>query len=138
MGLGNLIDVSLADTRAAAMEARALVRKGINPIEARRAARAADAIGSSFGDVADAYFAAKSPEYTNQKYREMTRLALTRSVTAIRPLPVDKVDTPAVLSVLRPIWLETPKTARRFREKVEAVLDFAGVHGLRSGDNRAR
>jgi integrase len=40
--------------------------------------------------------------------------------------------------VLRPLWTKTPKTARRVREKIEAVLDYAAVHGLRQGDNPAR
>ncbi|MEK8123539.1 Arm DNA-binding domain-containing protein [Methylocystis sp. IM4] len=138
MGLGSLIDVSLADAREAALEARRQVKAGINPIDAKRASKSAGVAGKTFGDAADAFFAAKQSEYSNAKYREMTRLALTRTVAAIRPLPVDRVDTEAVLSVLRPLWLETPKTARRVREKIEAVLDYASVHKLREGDNPAR
>lgn len=138
MGLGSLADVSLAEAREAAQEARRQVKAGTNPIEARRAAKLAGAVGKTFGDVADAFFKAKQAEYGNPKYREMTRIALTRTVANLRPLPVDAVDTAAIMSVLRPLWLETPKTARRVREKVEAVLDYAAVHGLRQGDNPSR
>lgn len=138
MGLGHVDDLSLAEARDAAADARRLVRAGVNPIEARRAARAESPSARTFADAADAYFVAKSPDWGNDKYREMTRLALTREAAPLRGLPVQGVDTEAVLAILKPRWLRTPKTARRIREKIEAVLDYATVTGWRHGDNPAR
>jgi len=43
-----------------------------------------------------------------------------------------------VLSVLRPVWLEKPETARRIRMRLKRVLDAARVRGLRTGENPAR
>src|SRR4051812_1819216 len=40
MGLGPVCDVSLDDAREAARQARLLLRQGINPLEAKREARA--------------------------------------------------------------------------------------------------
>lgn len=40
MGLGNLVDVPLAEARQKALEARQLVKSGFNPIERRKTARA--------------------------------------------------------------------------------------------------
>ena len=40
--------------------------------------------------------------------------------------------------MLRPIWSVKPETASRVRQRIEAVLDYAGAIGLRSGDNPAR
>jgi integrase len=51
--------------------------------------------------------------------------------------PVDTIDTAAVLSVLQPIWARIPETASRLRGRIEAVLDFAKAHKLRSGENPA-
>jgi integrase len=51
--------------------------------------------------------------------------------------PVDLIDTVAVLSVLQPIWGRIPETASRLRGRIEAVLDFAKAHKLRSGENPA-
>jgi integrase len=53
-------------------------------------------------------------------------------------MPVDAVDTRAVLRVLEPIWSEMPVTAMRVRGRIERVLAWATVKGLRVGDNPAQ
>jgi hypothetical protein len=52
-------------------------------------------------------------------------------------MPVDEVDTEAVLAVLRPSWQARPETASRLRGRIEAVLDAAKAQGHRSGENPA-
>ena len=47
----------------------------------------------------------------------------------LRAMPVDEVDTAAVLAVLRPIWSTKPETASRLRGRIEAVIDAARVSG---------
>jgi hypothetical protein len=42
-----------------------------------------------------------------------------------------------VLEVLKPLWSTIPETASRLRGRIEAVLDYGKVHGLRSGENPA-
>jgi Arm DNA-binding domain len=44
MGLGPLRDITLAEARQAAYEARALKRQGIDPVDARRGTRVAAAV----------------------------------------------------------------------------------------------
>ena len=53
-------------------------------------------------------------------------------------MPVDEIDTEAVLGVLKPLWSEKPETASRLRGRIEAVLDAAKAKGHRSGENPAR
>jgi integrase len=48
---------------------------------------------------------------------------------------VNAVTTADVLQVLTPIWLEKPETARRVRQRMRAVLDWAKAAGHRDGDN---
>jgi integrase len=48
---------------------------------------------------------------------------------------VDTIDTPDVLRVLSPIWLSKPETARRVRQRIGAVLDWAKAAGFRTGEN---
>src|SRR5690606_26540920 len=43
--------------------------------------------------------------------------------------------TPDILAVLSPIWTEKPETARRVRQRLRLVLDWARAAGHRSGDN---
>jgi integrase len=40
-----------------------------------------------------------------------------------------------VLKVLSPIWLTKPETARRVRQRIGTVLDWAKAAGYRSGHN---
>jgi integrase len=135
MGLGNLLEVGLAEAREKGLEARRLVKKAINPIEQRKIASVA---AKTFGDAADQYFEAKKGEYGNAKYREMTRLALVRDVAPIRAKAIADISTADVLAIVAPIWSTKWKTADRSRGKIEAVLDYAAAHGLREGDNPAR
>jgi integrase len=53
-------------------------------------------------------------------------------------VPVADVATEHVLRVLQPIWLAKHKSARRLRQRIEAVLDFATALRWRNGENPAR
>jgi hypothetical protein len=54
----------------------------------------------------------------------------------IRDLPVDAIDTEAVLSVLKPLWTRVPDTASRLRGMIERVLDAARARDF-IDENRA-
>jgi integrase len=139
MGLGNAA-VSLATARDKAAEARKLVASGINPIEARRKAERIAAQKPTFGQCADALLEAKSSEWRNEKHRAQWRMTLAEYAKPLRAIPVDEVDTEAVLGVLQPIWQDKPETASRFRGRIEAVLDAARAKGhiARNEANPAR
>lgn len=137
MALGLQRDVTLAEARDLAAAARRLVRAGVNPIENRREAKRASAGIPTFGKVADELIEAKSPEWRNAKHREQWRVTLSGYAAPLRETPVDKVDTEAILRVLKPLWLEKPETASRVRGRIEAVLDAAKAQGHRSGENPA-
>lgn len=137
MGLGNFVDISLSDARELVLEARKLVKQGIDPISARRSARATTQ-NTTFGDAADGFYSAKKAEYKNDVYRGMVYRWLNELAAPIRSLPVEDVGTEEVLSVVAPVWKRAAKTGRALREKLEGVLDYATVHGWRAGDNPAR
>jgi integrase len=48
---------------------------------------------------------------------------------------VDQIDTPDILKALQPIWLTKQETARRVRQRIGTVLDWAKAAGYRSGSN---
>ncbi|WP_246792004.1 Arm DNA-binding domain-containing protein [Burkholderia perseverans] len=72
MGLGALSVLSLAAARKEAVECRALVKQGIDPIENRRRVQteraAADAPGVTFKQAAEAYIADRVPTWRNAKH----------------------------------------------------------------------
>lgn len=49
-------------------------------------------------------------------------------------LPVDEVGSGHILEVLTPIWLEKPETARRVKQRIGAVLDWAFGKGWREAE----
>jgi integrase len=49
--------------------------------------------------------------------------------------PVHAVDQADILRALAPIWTEKPETARRVRQRLRAVLDWAYASGHREGVN---
>src|ERR1700724_3161993 len=128
MGLGGH-GTSLAEARKKADEARKIVKEGKNPIEAKREARMASAAKPTFGQGADALLQAKSSEWRNEKHRAQWRMTLADYAKPLRALPVDEVDTAAVLGVLQPLWQAKPETASRLRGRIETVLDAARAMG---------
>jgi integrase len=137
MGLGAADAVSLAEARRLRDEARRTLAGGENPIASRRVAMKAAAGKPTFGEAADALIEAKEAEWRNDKHRAQWRMTLTTYAAPLRSLPVDEVDTEAVLSVLKPLWLEKQETASRLRGRIEAVLDAAKAQGHRTGENPA-
>jgi integrase len=77
----------------------------------------------------DDLFAAKSSEWRSAKHRAQWRQTMEVYAKPLRDVPVDEVDTEAVLSVLQAIWQRAPETASRLRGRIEAVLDAARAKG---------
>jgi integrase len=143
MGMGSIGTVSLVDARAAALDARKLCASGIDPIEARRTARAAvevaQAKAKTFDQCRDSYIMANKAGWRNEKHQNQWTNTLKTYVTPVfGHLPVAAIDTGLVTQVLEPLWKTKPETASRLRQRIERVLDWAKVKGFREGDNCAR
>lgn len=143
IGLGGYPDVTLAGARERAREAKDKIRNGIDPVEERRAMRAALATararGLTFEEATDRYLAAKLDAFKNPKHRQQWRNTLDRyAMPHIGNMLVDDIAVQDVLRVLEPIWHSKTETASRLRGRVEAVLSWATVAGHRTGDNPAR
>jgi integrase len=52
--------------------------------------------------------------------------------------PPQDVTLADIKAILLPIWSTKTETASRLRQRIEAVLDYAAVHGLRDSNNPAR
>jgi integrase len=143
MGLGSLVDVSLAEARKKAADARALKGHGVDPIEERERARqnaaAAKARAMTFDQCSDAYIAAHEASWRNAKHcQQWTNTLATYASPVLGGLPVDQVDVGMVMRALEPIWTAKPETASRLRGRIESILDWARVRGYRAGENPAR
>jgi integrase len=138
LGLGPALDISLADARGRAAEARRLRLDGKDPIEARRASRAAQAPTVTFAQAGADYIKAHAPGWRSEKHLRQWETSLARFVyPIIGAMPVGAVGVTDVLRVVTPLWTATPETANRVRNRIELVLDAAKARGLRSGENPA-
>lgn len=143
MGLGSLSTVSLAEARELAVDARKKAAVGIDPIEAKKAAAAAQAVEAAklttFKQCGEAFIDSMRAGWKNAKHASQWGATLEAyAYPTLGALPVDAIDTALVLKVLEPLWSTKTETASRLRGRLEAILDYAKVRGLRNGENPAR
>jgi integrase len=143
MGLGSLSAITLADARSKAAECRRLCQDGTDPIEERKVQRQQAALDAAktltFKEACGRYIASHKAAWRNDKHAsqwENTLAAYAEPV--LGRLSIQAIDTALVLKVLQPIWKTKPETASRVRGRIEAILDWAKVQGLRQGENPAR
>lgn len=142
MGLGSAGVLSLAQARAKAQQCRLLLADGGDPIEARETlkmhAASAAAKVLTFRDCVSKCIADRRAEWSNPKHAQQWGNTLaTYADPYIGALPVSTIDTGLVRQCLDPIWSTKTETASRVRQRIESVLDWAKVHGYRTGDNPA-
>lgn len=141
-GLGPARDVTLEKARESAKAARGELRAGIDPIDARKAARfeaqreRLQAI--TFGQCTNRYIESHRAAWRSAKHADQWRSTLDTYAAALLPRPVADVDDALVLEALEPIWTTKTETATRVRQRIEAVLDWATARQYRRGDNPAR
>lgn len=132
-GLGSARLISLAEARETAQEYRKIARQGGDPQELRVEARR---IVPTFKDAAELVHAEREVSWKNPKHAQQWINTLRQYVfPLIGSRRVDAVDTPDILRVLSPIWLTKPETARRIKQRIGAVMDWAKASGFRAGDN---
>ena len=143
LGLGPLHTVSLKQARERAKAVRLQLLDGVDPIEARKAAKAARALEAAkavtFREAAEGYLVAHEGRWRSGKHRDQWHTTLaTYAYPILGRLPIAAIDTGLVLRALEPIWRTIPETAARVRGRIEKVLDYAAVRNLRAGENPAR
>lgn len=143
MGLGPLNTISLAEARTRAAELRKLLVDGIDPLFKRReqqtAARLERARAMTFQEAADEYIRVHSSGWRNPKHADQWRNTIRDYCSPIfGSVPVQQVDTELVRKALAKIWTDKNETAVRLRGRIERILNWATVSGLRGGENPAR
>jgi integrase len=133
IGLGGLKLVSLAEAREEARKYRLMARNDGDPLAAKRRARKGV---PTFKEAAEAVHKEHAKAWKNAKHNDQwinTLKAYAYPVFGDRK--VDQVQTPDILKALTPVWLAKPETARRVRQRIGTVLDWAKAAGFRLGDN---
>ena len=140
IGLGAYPVVSLKEARqkrdAVALDAA----NGREPLSERKAAEAEKARRQSmtFEKAALACFEIKQDEWKNGKHQDQWINTLTTyAFPIIGSMPVADVEARHVVQCLKPIWLTKKETAKRVRQRIDAVMRWAKAMGYRTGDNPA-
>jgi integrase len=148
MGLGPFGDpahptITLELARERAADCRRQRHFGIDPIESRRAERAARALEAAravtFRQAAETYIEAHRASWRNPKHAaQWTNTLTTYAYPVIGNLPVAVIDVSHVTKVIEPLWSTKTETASRLRGRIESILDAATAKKLRAGENPAR
>jgi len=143
LGLGPHRVIGLAGARERARAARLSLLDGIDPIDARKNARAEAALAAAkamtFESAVRSYFQTHKAKWRNDKSASGFIAPLeTYALPVLGRLPVAGIDTTLVLKVIEPLWAEKTITAGRLRGSIEAVLDWAKARGYYTSENPAR
>jgi integrase len=138
MGLGPVLDWSLAEARERAKKFRQLVDDKVDPIEHRRKeqeARSAERESrKTFDECALACHEKMASNWKNPKHSDQWINSLTNyAFPVIGKLDVSSVGKKAVADVLKPIWLIKVETANRVLQRIRAVLTYASAHDYYPG-----
>lgn len=130
IGLGSLSALSLGDARDAAALVRRDVRSGIDVVAERKKERE---IIPSFRDATLKVHAEHRAAWKNGKHQSQWINTLQTYVfPTLGDRLVSEIEGPAIRDVLAPIWLSKPETARRVRQRIGSVLDWAYSKGFRA------
>jgi len=138
--------LTLAEARTEAAKLAALVRSGIDPLEAKKTERQAKlAIETeqdrrkTFKECAEIVIAQKANELRNAKSIAQWKSTLE---TYVYPVlndgrKIEDLTRHDVAKVLEPIWQTKRETASRLRGRIEAVFTYAKNEDAYKGDNPA-
>ena len=127
-GLGSFKDISLSEARDLAREYRKKLRQGADPIAQRQKV----SVVPPFAEAAATVHEEHKRGWRNGKHGNQWLATLKNyAYPTIGQLPVDQVTTGQVRDLLGEIWLTKPETARRVRQRIGTVLDFAHGKGWR-------
>jgi len=134
-GLGSLRQLSLSQARERADEVRRQCRLGIDPVALKRAETSSQPTMPTFGEAAIMAYEEHKGGWRNAKHKAQWISSLKAyAFPHFGHLAVDQVDGPAIRESLLPIWLSKPETARRVRQRIGAVLDWAFSKGFRQSE----
>jgi integrase len=144
MGLGSAQEFSLAQARDRAREARRQLADGTDPLQAKRAAKAASKLAAArrltFREAAQRYYRQHMPEWRSVAHAKQWQRSLeVYAYPVLGEMDVGEIITADILRVLESDWLDKTVTLDRVRNRIESIIDSAVVLGHRqAGTNPAR
>jgi len=133
-GLGSARDLGRDDAEAEVQKLREMVRRGEDPIDAKRAKALNNVLSVTFEQCARNFHRSQEAGWS-ASHKRAWLADLERDVfPVIGKIAVDKVGVRDVLTAIEPHWVSKHATASRNRGRVEKVLDYAKAMRHRTGD----
>jgi integrase len=133
LGLGSAALKGLAEAREEAMLLRSRARKGVDVLAERRTLRLAV---PTFEEAARQVHEQHGAAFRNDKHRAQWLASLEADAFPVfGNRRLDVVGSAEVLKALSLIWTTKPETARRLKQRIRVVFDWAKASGFRAGDN---
>jgi hypothetical protein len=133
--LGAYPTSSLAEARQACDEARRLLEKGVDPLEAKKEQKRAAAPDDTFRIIAEEYVAWIEKEGRADATITKTEWLLDFAYPTLGHLSVREIDPPTVLEVLRQVEARGRyESARRLRSMIGTVFRYAIATAQASND----
>ena len=123
IGIGRYPFVTLAEARKLALANAIVVSKGLDP-------RTGGV--PTFAEALDRVLAIQAPTWRNPKSEGQWRASLRDHAGPIMPMFVDKIGPADVLAVVGPLWNEKRETARRVKQRIGKVMEWAAAEGHRA------
>ena len=130
MGLGRWPDISIAEARESAWEARRTLRQGLDPIEQRRQQRCRMERLTVAEAIQGCFEARQAQLKSNGKAGRWLSPLSNHVVPKIGGRPIEDIDQHVLKDVLQPIWHEKPDTARKAMNRMNLTLRHAAALGL--------
>ena len=122
LGLGSVALVPLAEAREKALANRKLARQGGDPLAEKRRAEGIP----TFAEAAMRVLEQKEGGWRNPRHPREWMSSLRRfAFPRIGKMPVSEVTSADVLEILTPLWHRKVSTAKRVRQRLRAVLEWA-------------
>ncbi len=140
IGLGGYPAVSLHDAREAAIDNLSAIRRGIDPIAEKRAEKEKAGRPSvpPFQIAARTVITLHSPTWSSDRHaKQWTESLVNHVYPLIGQKQVDEITTADTMAVLEPIWLVKIETAKRVRQRMETIFDYAIAQGWRNDNPSA-
>ena len=130
IGLGPLDLVKLAEAREIAIDMRRDIQRGIDPIEERKRQKIEIL---TFKAAAEKVHTEQKATWKNGKHQDQWIKTLeTYAFPKLGDRLVNDIEGPLIREVLLDFWLEKPETARRVKQRIGVVLDWAYANGMRA------
>jgi integrase len=130
LGLGSASAITLKRARELVQEPRRLRAEGIDPLDHRQRNTARPVV--TFKEAAEGFIETHRHAWRGARHEKQWRATLAADAyPRIGNMPVDAIDTAAVLGILQPIWAVKPESANRLRGRIETILNAAKAAGLR-------